>query len=211
MTTSPAIPPDQPPLAPPPESAIRDELERLELLGPRHGLEEELVGQRPRNRYLVGALAPQMYRVRPEELEGIGTSGNPDPEEGAEEPETPTLPTMLPSSIGFSFAGTRETKALRLVARWGRCRKTTSETLEAETGRARRVWKREQLEALRILESRKGVNKQIFIITDGKPSAIREHGRLYKNPFGLDPRITHPAVEYITHVAGGGRTGRAKE
>ncbi len=49
--------------------------------------------------------------------------------------------------------------------------------------------------ARRILESHKGVNKQIFMITDGKPSAIREHGRLYKNPFGLDPRIVNKTLE----------------
>ena len=36
--------------------------------------------------------------------------------------------------------------------------------------------------AQRILNSRRGVNKQIFMVTDGKPSAIREFGRLYKNP-----------------------------
>ena len=47
----------------------------------------------------------------------------------------------------------------------------------------------------RILESRRGVNKQIFMITDGKPSAIREHGRLYKNPFGLDPKIVNKTLE----------------
>lgn len=45
--------------------------------------------------------------------------------------------------------------------------------------------------ARRILESRKTPNKQIFMVTDGKPSCIREHGRLYKNPFGLDPRIVN--------------------
>ena len=49
--------------------------------------------------------------------------------------------------------------------------------------------------ARRILESRKGVNKQVFMITDGKPSAIREHGRLYKNPFGLDPKIVNKTLE----------------
>src|SRR5688572_24419604 len=38
--------------------------------------------------------------------------------------------------------------------------------------------------ARRILETRKTANKQIFMITDGKPSAIRELGRIYKNPFG---------------------------
>lgn len=45
--------------------------------------------------------------------------------------------------------------------------------------------------ARRILESRKTPNKQIFMVTDGKPSCIREHGRLYKNPFGLDPKIVN--------------------
>ncbi len=49
--------------------------------------------------------------------------------------------------------------------------------------------------AQRILASRKGVNKQIFMITDGKPSAIREYGRLYKNPFGLDPKIVNKTLE----------------
>ena len=49
--------------------------------------------------------------------------------------------------------------------------------------------------AQRVLASRKGVNKQIFMITDGKPSAIHEHGRLYKNPFGLDPKIVNRTLE----------------
>jgi len=49
--------------------------------------------------------------------------------------------------------------------------------------------------ARRILESRRGVNKQIFMITDGKPSAIWEGGRLYKNPFGLDPKIVNKTLE----------------
>ena len=41
-----------------------------------------------------------------------------------------------------------------------------------------------------ILGRRKHAQKQIFMVTDGKPSCIfDEAGRLYKNPFGLDPRI----------------------
>jgi len=53
--------------------------------------------------------------------------------------------------------------------------------------------------ARRVLESHKGVNKQIFMITDGKPSAIRELGRLYKNPFGLDPKIVNKTLEEATY------------
>jgi uncharacterized protein with von Willebrand factor type A (vWA) domain len=53
--------------------------------------------------------------------------------------------------------------------------------------------------ARRVLESRKGMNKQIFMITDGKPSAIREHGKLYKNPFGLDPKIVNKTLEEASY------------
>ncbi|MCG8604953.1 hypothetical protein MJD09_08145, partial [bacterium] len=42
---------------------------------------------------------------------------------------------------------------------------------------------------LRILKRKRNVNKQIFMITDGKPSAMFYRGRLYKNPFGLDRKI----------------------
>ena len=41
----------------------------------------------------------------------------------------------------------------------------------------------------RLLLHRKHANKQIFLITDGKPSCIDEGGYLYKNSFGLDPKI----------------------
>ena len=33
------------------------------------------------------------------------------------------------------------------------------------------------------------------MITDGKPSCIFENGRLYKNPFGLDPKIVNQTLD----------------
>jgi len=55
---------------------------------------------------------------------------------------------------------------------------------------------REGLQLARALLARqKQPNKQIFLITDGKPSAITEHGRIYKNPFGLDMRIVNLTLE----------------
>ena len=53
--------------------------------------------------------------------------------------------------------------------------------------------------ARRILDARKGVNKQIFMITDGKPSCMHEYGRLYKNPFGLDPKIVNKTLEEASY------------
>ncbi|HSS47851.1 MAG TPA: VWA domain-containing protein [Thermoanaerobaculia bacterium] len=46
-----------------------------------------------------------------------------------------------------------------------------------------------------ILARQKQPNKQIFLITDGKPSAMTENGRVYKNPFGLDMRIVNLTLE----------------
>jgi uncharacterized protein with von Willebrand factor type A (vWA) domain len=47
-----------------------------------------------------------------------------------------------------------------------------------------------------LLRRRRNVNKQIFMVTDGKPSAIFDDaGRLYKNSFGLDPRIVNKTLD----------------
>ncbi len=48
--------------------------------------------------------------------------------------------------------------------------------------------------AQKVLGSKRQANKQIFMITDGKPSAIFEDGMLYKNPFGLDPKIVSQTI-----------------
>jgi uncharacterized protein with von Willebrand factor type A (vWA) domain len=52
--------------------------------------------------------------------------------------------------------------------------------------------------ARHILKQKKGSNKQIFMITDGKPSAIYEDSkskRIYKNSFGLDPKIINKTLD----------------
>lgn len=53
--------------------------------------------------------------------------------------------------------------------------------------------------ARHILSRKKNANKQIFMITDGKPSAIYEPGnnsrRIYKNSWGLDPKIINKTLD----------------
>jgi Ca-activated chloride channel homolog len=46
-----------------------------------------------------------------------------------------------------------------------------------------------------LLARQKQPNKQIFLVTDGKPSAITDGGRIYKNPFGLDMKIVNLTLE----------------
>jgi uncharacterized protein with von Willebrand factor type A (vWA) domain len=50
--------------------------------------------------------------------------------------------------------------------------------------------------ARNLLRRRGNVNKQIFMVTDGKPSAIFDgNGKLYKNSFGLDPKIVNKTLD----------------
>ena len=57
---------------------------------------------------------------------------------------------------------------------------------------------REALQLARtLLQRSKQPNKQIFLITDGKPSAITEGGQVYKNPFGLDMKIVNRTLEEV--------------
>ena len=48
--------------------------------------------------------------------------------------------------------------------------------------------------AMDLLRRRKSPNKQIFMITDGKPSCLKEGARYYKNSIGLDRKIVNRAL-----------------
>ncbi len=48
--------------------------------------------------------------------------------------------------------------------------------------------------AMNLLRRRKNPNKQIFMITDGKPSCMKEGNKLYKNSFGLDRKIVNKCL-----------------
>lgn len=45
--------------------------------------------------------------------------------------------------------------------------------------------------AMDLLRRRKTSNKQIFMITDGKPTCLKEGARYYKNSFGLDKKVVN--------------------
>jgi len=45
-----------------------------------------------------------------------------------------------------------------------------------------------------LLRRRKNKNKQIFMITDGKPTCLKEGVRYYKNSFGLDSKIMNKTL-----------------
>jgi Ca-activated chloride channel homolog len=54
--------------------------------------------------------------------------------------------------------------------------------------------------AMDILRRRKNNNKQIFMITDGKPTCIKQGIKYYKNAFGLDPKILTKTLTLATQL-----------
>jgi Ca-activated chloride channel homolog len=48
--------------------------------------------------------------------------------------------------------------------------------------------------AMSLLRKKKAANKQIFMLTDGKPSCIVENGEYYMNSMGLDRKIVNKCL-----------------
>lgn len=51
-----------------------------------------------------------------------------------------------------------------------------------------------------ILRRRKNPNKQIFMITDGKPTCVKQGLHYYKNAFGLDSKILNQTLNLATQL-----------
>jgi Ca-activated chloride channel homolog len=58
--------------------------------------------------------------------------------------------------------------------------------------------------AMDLLRRRKNANKQIFMITDGKPTCIKKGKNYYKNPFGLDRKIVNRTLSLAAQCRKGG-------
>jgi len=52
--------------------------------------------------------------------------------------------------------------------------------------------------AMDLLRRRRNPNKQIFMITDGKPTCIKKGKKYYKNSFGLDRKIVNRTLNLAT-------------
>ncbi|OQY76153.1 MAG: hypothetical protein B6D45_04405, partial [Ignavibacteriales bacterium UTCHB3] len=49
--------------------------------------------------------------------------------------------------------------------------------------------------AMETLKRRKTINKQIFLITDGKPTCLKIGMRYYKNAYGFDRKIVNKTLD----------------
>lgn len=150
-----------------PTLALRDEFHQLvvrQLLGPYDGEEEELPGQ-VRYRYLVGRLAPRRRadskeRVTIESVTepsqyGDAEAGQ-DSEEGQVDAPITTSDSLMPSSIGLSFAVTEATTQIQVTVEWGYYRPGKSEKKTTRTGRLKSVWKRRPVKATHLFALQEG-------------------------------------------------------
>lgn len=148
LTLSPG---SSPHLSVPSQYSIRDALENLvfnDLLGPAGGASEEL-DERPRDRYLVGMLAPRSRRsnVEPfpaEEAGDIAVVSTANTEDGKPDPGVAQTDNLSPSSFGLSFCVFGTATEVKVTANWGTYERVVSETLLTPKGNPKRIWKRSQ-------------------------------------------------------------------
>ena len=130
---------------------------RRELLGPAGGPDERVTETYVRDRYAVGLLAPRNASKvpDPEDEEGpLATDQADTAEEGYTEQELPgfgavetddTSPrkSMIPSSIGLTFALSRAADAIKITVRWGSYARCKDEEADEPT----MYWQRKPIEA----------------------------------------------------------------
>lgn len=123
-------------------AAIREEFEQLivdDLLGPAGGPEEALPTQPvPRDRYLVGLLAPKASYVSPSRFDAATAA---EPSGGTSEDHVASPPQLVPSALGLTFAVSAETKALAIDAGWGHYVRMT---VQGDLEKPERIWQRSQ-------------------------------------------------------------------
>ena len=152
--------PVQQPIHPPDHATLRDQLQSLvihDMLGPANGPEELVNERNVRGRYIVGLLAPRGQSALPEDQFAEDTTydellaGDLDSEGAAEEEEVSTegrpsrvTASMLPSSIGLTFAVDGGAQALEITARWGQYKRVAmeEEQYKNKDGAYRRLWQR---------------------------------------------------------------------
>src|SRR5690348_6987545 len=113
-------------LALPPHYALREQLQQTvvnDFLGPAGGPDEEL-DERPRDRYLVGMLAPRSRRSNiesfpAEEAGDIAVVSTANTEDGKPDPGVAQTDNLSPSSFGLSFCVSGAATDIKVTANWG--------------------------------------------------------------------------------------------
>ncbi|MEU5524784.1 DISARM system helicase DrmA [Streptomyces sp. NPDC047860] len=106
----------------PTAAVIRDELVDAvvaDLLGPVGDVQEE-IQERPTDRYLLGRLAPSGAVISPDEQDSLAEAEPSGGEEGDPEPDAPNVPSLFPSTFGFTACVDGAVRELTVSASWAR-------------------------------------------------------------------------------------------
>jgi len=154
-----------------------------DLLGPAAGEVEEIPWHlgKPRNRYLIGILAPHGSSVTPDERDVLASAGGDSAEEGPTEGEGAATDHLYPSSIGLSFVVESACSALLITASWGKYEQTESAHETTATGKLRRVWKRQPKGGHLVLRLADG---PIAETPDASQHEIKIEGRIRRSSRG---------------------------
>ncbi len=129
-----------------------------DLFGPAGGVDEVVYGNRVRDRYMLGMLAPEGMVALDAERDD---DENPDVDLGAAEADESDDPgtgrvSLFPSSLGLSFAVKPGTTQLEVVAEWGEYDRVDNPTPENDRHKWQRgiklVWQREQREEPAVID-----------------------------------------------------------
>src|ERR1035438_1639758 len=139
------------PSALPTHYALREQLQQTvvnDFLGPAGGPDEEL-DERPRDRYIVGMLAPRSRRSNiesfpAEEAGDIAVVSTANTEDGKPDPGVAQTDNLSPSSFGLSFCVSGAATEVKVTANWGIYERIVSQTLLTPKGNPKRIWKRSQ-------------------------------------------------------------------
>ncbi|WP_336248664.1 DISARM system helicase DrmA [Stomatohabitans albus] len=114
-----------------------------DLLGPALGPTEEVIGVPVRERYLIGKLAPRDTRPDTDVIHSTNPSDASDKDDPLHDEDTTTPQSILPSSMGLTFAVPASVDTLTVQAQWGHYRRVESQdSSEPANGDAYR-WVRE--------------------------------------------------------------------
>jgi hypothetical protein len=177
---------------------VRDRLEILierDLLGPWDGLEEELAGEGPRSRYLIGMIAPRDVKAGPELVDS--TLGDADADEGGPDKASPAAAsTMFPRSFGLSFAVPQSTKSIRVAASWGRYLRGPSAQQLKENGEPLLVWRRHPVSYEVEAPVREGSHRLKPVPwTDQPDVALRTTCRLHRDRWVIELALVNDQKE----------------
>ena len=155
-----------------------------DLLGPAGGPDEELPfsEDRVRERYLVGLLAPRGQHTNPSTQDSSAVAGK-DSEDGQADDRQSAVESMLPNSIGLSFAVSAEAKAFAITSRWGLYERVRSTYQNDPAGNPRMVWRRTQMDGKSDpLPLKAGTFGPLSLVAAQSEVTVR--GKIRKSPAG---------------------------